>query len=51
VRIVKAPENAERISATGAFVAGSTSQHLDAYMRAEVAKWGKVIRAIGVRLD
>jgi tripartite-type tricarboxylate transporter receptor subunit TctC len=51
VRIIKLPDVEERIASTGAFALGSTPQQLGAFMRAEVAKWGKVIRAIGVRAD
>lgn len=51
VRILKTPDAEQRIVAAGVFPLGSTAQQLDAHMKAEVAKWGKVIRAIGVRLD
>lgn len=50
-RILKTPDVEQRIAATGVFPLVSTPQQLDAHIKAEVAKWGKVIRAIGVRLD
>ena len=41
----------ERFAATGVEPIGSTPEQFAAYMRDEYAKWGKVIRATGVKAD
>lgn len=51
VVILKTPDIEQRIVATGVFPLTSTPQQLDGHMKTEVAKWEKVIRTIGVRLD
>lgn len=44
VRILKMPDIQERLSSQGAEPVGSTPDQFDAFLRSEVAKWGKVIR-------
>jgi tripartite-type tricarboxylate transporter receptor subunit TctC len=51
VRILQIPDVQERVESTGAFVVGSSAGQLGEHMKTEVAKWGKVIRAIGLRAD
>jgi tripartite-type tricarboxylate transporter receptor subunit TctC len=51
VRAVKLPDVTEAIESQGGFVIGSNSERLDAYIKTEVAKWGKVIKAVGVKVD
>jgi len=45
------PEVRERMLAGGLEPAGTTPDDFAAYLRAEVAKWSKVIRAAGIRAD
>ena len=45
VGVLKQPEVRDRIAKDGAEPVGSTPEEFGAYMRSEIAKWGKVIRA------
>lgn len=51
VRILNSPEMKERMSAQGAIASGNTPEEFSAYIKAEIAKWGKVVRAAGLRAD
>jgi tripartite-type tricarboxylate transporter receptor subunit TctC len=51
VRILKMPDVAEKLSSLGADIVGSTPEEFDKYLRAEIAKWGKVARDNNIRLD
>jgi tripartite-type tricarboxylate transporter receptor subunit TctC len=44
VRALAVPDVRERIAGLGAEVVGSTPQELDRYIRAEIARWSKVIK-------
>lgn len=50
VKILKLPEIQERLSSQGAEPVGSSPEQFDAFLRSEVAKWGKVIRDAKVPL-
>ena len=41
----------QRLDATGFEAIGTTPEQFGAYIRSEVEKWGKVVRAAGVRVD
>jgi tripartite-type tricarboxylate transporter receptor subunit TctC len=51
VRILKQADVAEKLSSLGADIVGSTPEEFDRYLRAEIAKWGKVARDNNIRLD
>jgi tripartite-type tricarboxylate transporter receptor subunit TctC len=51
LRILKLPDINEKLSGLGADVVGSTPQEFAAYLKAEIAKWGRVAKQAGVRLD
>jgi len=51
VKIVHAAETRERLLKLGAEPVGSTPEQLAALVRAENAKWAKVIKDAGVKLD
>ncbi len=51
VRILKLPDVAEKLSSLGAEIVGSTPDDFATYLRAEIAKWGKVARDNNIRLD
>jgi tripartite-type tricarboxylate transporter receptor subunit TctC len=50
-RVMKQPENRERLIAQGYDPLANTPDEFSAYLRAEVAKWSKVIKARGMRVD
>lgn len=45
------PEVKERMAATGLTPLGSTPEEFGAMIRSEVEKWGKVVKATGMRVD
>jgi tripartite-type tricarboxylate transporter receptor subunit TctC len=50
-RALKQPELREKFIQQGADPVGSTPEEFAAYMRAETAKWAKVVRAVGAKVD
>ncbi len=51
VRVLNMPDVLERLSGQGVEVAGSTPQQFDAFVRAEIARWGKAVRQSGAKPD
>jgi tripartite-type tricarboxylate transporter receptor subunit TctC len=51
VGILKSPEMTERLNKEGADVRASTPEEFAAYMKREIAKWAKVVKESGIRLD
>jgi tripartite-type tricarboxylate transporter receptor subunit TctC len=51
VRIVRDPALLERLAGDGVTGTGSTPQELAAYLKAESAKWSKVVRDAGIKLN
>jgi tripartite-type tricarboxylate transporter receptor subunit TctC len=51
VRGLGAPEVRERLVDQGAEIIGSTPEAFGAYMKAEQAKWGKLIRQVGIKSE
>lgn len=51
VKIVKLPETRDRFLALGAEPLGSTADQFGAFFRNEVAKWAKVVKESGARVD
>lgn len=51
VRIVRDPAVLERLKGDGVTGTGSTPQELAEYLRSESAKWGKVVRDVGIKLN
>ena len=49
VKILRAPDVKERLAADGAEVVANTPEQFAAYIRAEITKWGKVIRDAQIR--
>jgi tripartite-type tricarboxylate transporter receptor subunit TctC len=45
------PDVRERFTAQGAEILSGSPQDAAAYFRAEVVKWGKVVKASGARAD
>lgn len=51
LKILKMPDIAEKLKGLGAEIVGSTPAQFDAYVKSEIAKWGKVARDNNVTLD
>ena len=51
VRFLRTPEAKERLANEGAEPVGSTPEELATAVRAEVDRWGKVIKAAGIKPD
>ncbi len=51
VNALKAPDVRERFTALGIDVVGSTADSLDKHLRAELAKWEKVIKTAKIRTE
>jgi len=50
-RTLQLPEVRERLSAEGADVASSSPGEFAEFLKAEVVKWGKVVRMSGAKVD
>lgn len=48
---LKSPEINERLSSQGSRIVGNTPVEFAAYIRNEIAKWGKVVKATGARVE
>ncbi|MGH8649492.1 MAG: tripartite tricarboxylate transporter substrate binding protein [Burkholderiales bacterium] len=51
VRILKLPDVAQRLDPLGFEIVGSTPEQFAAYIRSEITKWEKVVRASGAKPD
>jgi tripartite-type tricarboxylate transporter receptor subunit TctC len=51
VTALRAPEVGERLQAQGAIVVGNSPAEFAAFIRAEHARWGKVVREAGIKAD
>lgn len=51
VKGVQSPDSRERLGALGGEVVAGTPEQFAAHIRTEAAKWGKVIRTIGLKPD
>ena len=50
-RVLQSSEMRARLEAEGAEASGGSPEEFGAFFRAEIAKWGKVIRAAGIKLE
>jgi tripartite-type tricarboxylate transporter receptor subunit TctC len=51
IRILNQPDVNEKLFNVGLEIVGSTPEQLAAYMKSEIAVWGKVIRNAGIRAE
>ena len=51
VRVLNAPDVRERLQGLGADPVGNTPEQYTAFMQNEIAKWGNVIKAAGIKGD
>jgi tripartite-type tricarboxylate transporter receptor subunit TctC len=49
VKALRLPDVAQRIAETGSVIVGSSPQEADRHLRAEIAKWGKVVREAALK--
>ena len=51
VKILQTPEMRERLTGLGCNVVGNKPEELAAFLKTEIAKWSKVVRESGARID
>lgn len=51
VKILNLPDVRQRLSSQGADVLSNTPEQFAAYIKSEIAKWGKLVKASGARID
>jgi len=51
IKIVQRPDYREKFIASGVDPLGSTPEQFGSYLRSEIDKWGRVVRATGMRVD
>jgi tripartite-type tricarboxylate transporter receptor subunit TctC len=49
VEAMRSPEVREKLAAQGATLIGNTPEEFAAYLRSEIDKWGKVVKAAGIK--
>jgi tripartite-type tricarboxylate transporter receptor subunit TctC len=50
-RVVRVPEVVDQIAQQGSIPIGDTSEQFGAYLRQDVAKWAKIVKTSGARVD
>ncbi len=51
VKALRSPEISARLSEEGAELSAGSPEAFDAYLKSETAKWGKVIKAAGIKAN
>ncbi len=51
VRALNLPDVKEKMAAQGLFVVAGTAEEFDAFLKAEIVKWTKVVRESGIKAD
>lgn len=51
VRIVRQPDLRDRLAAEGSVVVGDTSEEFTAFVKSEIARWGKVVKQAGIKAE
>jgi tripartite-type tricarboxylate transporter receptor subunit TctC len=51
IKVLQTPEVKEKLVAQGTDPVGSTPEEFGAFMKAETAKWARVIREANIRAD
>ena len=50
-RIMHLPEVAQKLAADGSQAVGSTSEEFGTLIKSETAKWGKIVKQAGVKME
>ena len=50
-QILCRPDTKERFMSIGVETVGSTPEEFDSVVKAEMARWGKLIKSVGIRAD
>jgi tripartite-type tricarboxylate transporter receptor subunit TctC len=50
-KVISTPDVQERFFQMGAEAAPGSPEHLDDYVRSEITKWGKVVKAMGIKVE
>lgn len=51
VRIVRQPDLRERLASEGSVVVADTSEEFTAFVKSEIARWGRVVKQAGIRAE
>ena len=51
VKVLHLPEVRERFQAMGLEIVGNSPEQFAAFMRTETAKWGRIVKASGAKID
>jgi tripartite-type tricarboxylate transporter receptor subunit TctC len=51
IKAMRAPEVKARIEAAGYDIVGSTPEQLDAFIKTEIVRWGKVVKDSGATVN
>jgi tripartite-type tricarboxylate transporter receptor subunit TctC len=51
VEAMRSPEVQDKLAAQGAILVGDTPEEFAAYIRAEIDKWGRVVKSAGVKAE
>jgi tripartite-type tricarboxylate transporter receptor subunit TctC len=51
VKILRLPEVRERMSSLGAEIVGSTPEQFASFLKADTAKWAKIVKESGAKID
>ena len=51
VRIVRQPDLRDRLAAEGSVVVGDSPEEFTAFVKTEIARWGKVVKQAGIKAD
>lgn len=50
-QILRVPEVRDRLQSMGIEIVGNTPAEFAAFMRAETAKWGRIVKESGAKID